>query len=222
MKLTDIIRKRYDLPDEDEIRFAASTVESSRMKAWPKTDKDHPPTFSGIATSAAVDLEDEVVVPKGLDWSYALQWRYMYPSHKEYGIGPIAVLNNVSLKEDGWYFSATWVKSNPVAEQFYNIAKETGILGVSIGFKVLESGRPTSDEVKQYGPHKSIVRRGAVIELSPTFMPANPDAVVSMKSGRCVDCERQKDVERLVGLGRVHKDTYAMMTPATRTIVLLS
>ncbi len=222
MKLTDIIRKRYDLPGSDKISFAASSIESSRMKAWPQTDKDPPPTFSGIATTAAVDLEDEVVVPKGLDWSYALQWRYMYPSHKDYGYGPIAVLNNVSLKDDGWFFNATWIKANPAAKDFYSIAKETGILGVSIGFKVLESGRPTSDEVKQYGPHKSIVRRGAVIELSPTFMPANPDAVVSMKSGRCVDCELQKDVERLVGLGLVSKKTYAMMTPATRTIVLLS
>jgi phage head maturation protease len=219
MKLTDIIRKRHGLGDGENIGIAVSSIEAAMLKEWAD---DKPPTFSGIATTAAVDLEDEVVVPKGLDWSYVLKFRAMYPSHKEYGTGPIARLGNVSLKDEGWFFNAAWIRSNPAAREFYNIAKELGVMGVSIGFKVTDSGRPDSDEVKAYGPHKNIVRSGDVLELSPTFMPANPDAVTSLKSGQCLDCEQSKAVKRLVSLGLVSKKTYAMMTPATRTIVLLS
>jgi len=219
MKLTDIIRKRHGIGGDDGIGIAVSSIEAATMKEWAE---GKPPTFSGVATTAAVDLEDEVVVPRGLDWSYALKFRAMYPSHQEYGTGPIARLGNVALKDAGWFFNATWIKSNPAARDFYNIAKELGTMGVSIGFAIRDSGRPTPDEVKEYGPHKSIVRKGDVLELSPTFMPANPDAVASLKSGQCLDCEQSKSVKRLVGLGLVSKKTYAMLTPATRTIVLLS
>lgn len=219
MNITDIIRKRHSIGADDPIGFAVSAVESLRMKEW---SDDQPPVFSGVATSAVVDLDDEVVVPDGLDWSYALRFRAMYPSHQNYGTGPIAKLNNVQLKDGRWLFTAVFLKANPMARDFYAIAKELGTMGVSIGFKVLDAGRPTDSETKEYGPHKSIIRSGAVLELSPTFMPANPDAVAEIRAkGAALQGDSAKTVERMVRLGKVNRKTYDALTRGTKTIVIV-
>lgn len=220
MKLIDSIRKRHKFAPNESIGFAVSSVESLRMKEF--SDDGPPPVFSGLATTATVDSDDEVVVPKGLDWTYALSFKAMYPSHTDYGIGPIAKLNNAKLSDDGWLYTAVWLKSNPMAKDFYNIARELGVMGVSIGFRTLEAGRPTQDEVKAYGPHKTTIRRADVVELSPTFMPANPDTIVAIKSGApALDGEQAKAVHRLAKMGRVSKDTYQLLTRGTRVIVVV-
>lgn len=220
MKLTDTIRKRHKFAPNEQIGFAVSSVQSLRMKDF--TDDGPPPVFSGLATTATVDSDDEVVVPEGLDWSYALTFKAMYPSHMDYGVGPIAKLNNAKLSDDGWLYTAVWLKSNPMAKDFYNIARELGVMGVSIGFRTLEASRPSTDEVKKYGPHKTTIRRADVVELSPTFMPANPDTVVAIKSGAPpLDGESERAAFRLVRTGKVSRDSYNLLTRGTRTIVVL-
>ena len=217
MKLIDSIRKRHKFAPNESIGFAVSSVESLRMKEW--LENGPPPVFSGLATTATVDSDDEVVVPSGLDWTYALRFPAMYASHTGYGINPIAKLNNVKQSEEGWLYTAVWLRSNEMARDFYNIAKELGVMGVSIGFRTLEASRPTQDEVKKYGPHKTTIRKADVIELSPTFMPANPDTVVAIKSGApALEGDRARDVHSLVRRGLVKRKTYDILTK--RTIVL--
>jgi len=208
--------------DPSEVGVAVSTVENLRLKEWAA---DKPPVFSGIATTATVDLDKEVVNPMGLNWLYAKRLKAMYPSH-DYSHLPIAMLNNVKMVDEGWYFSAAWLRRTKMAEDYYWIAKEMGVMGVSIGFQVLDAGRPTDEEVKSHGPHERHIRKGNVLELSPTFMPCNPDAIATLKSGgpRIADDQIGK-VERLVKSGRVSRKTFELLVPDARkqrTIVLLS
>jgi phage head maturation protease len=231
MKLIDSIREKHKsgagLNGDDHIGIAVSSIESLRMKDYGDTADSKPPVFSGVATNATIDMDDEVVVPEGLDWSYALKFGWMYPSHN-YDELPIGSLNNVKLVDDGWFFSAVWVKRSQLSKDYYWIAKEFNKMGVSIGFKTLEAGKPTAEEVKKYGPHKTTIRRAMVLELSPTFMPCNPDAVANVKSGRSIVGDAQASaIERLVRLGKVEPKTYTLLTgrqlltAGTRTIVVV-
>lgn len=221
MNWIESIAAKHDC-DPSEVGVAVSPIENLRMKEW---TADKSPVFSGIASTATVDLDKEVVNPRGLDWTYAKRFKAMYPSH-DYSHLPIAMLNNVQLKDDGWYFSAAWVRRTKTAEDYYHIAKEMGVMGVSIGFQITEAGRPTEDEIKAYGPHERCIRKGNTLELSPTFMPANPDAIATLKStGNRLAEDQIGRVERLVKSGRVSRKTFESLVPDAkkqRTIVLLS
>jgi hypothetical protein len=222
MNWIDSIKERHACED---VGVTVCRVENPVIREFKKESGDSG-LFQGIATTGSVDLDDEVVVPDGLDWSYALTHPAMYPSHQDYGTGPIAKLLNVKRKGSGWYFTGQFLSESENARQWHAICKEMGTFGVSIGFKALERRRPTDDEKKLYGPHSYIIPKALVIELSPTFMPANPDAIAQFigKGKMALTDDQTVRLERMVKAKRVSVELARSIgyEPKRKTIVLLS
>ena len=67
-----------------------------------------------------------------------------------------------------------------MAKDVATLVAEGVVRGVSVGYVATDFGRPTPEEVEQYGDLRSIVRKWLWLELSVTPMPCNPDAVIQL------------------------------------------
>jgi phage head maturation protease len=221
MNWIDTIKERHGC---DDVSVTVCSVDGLTMRDF--TGEGGDGVFQGIATTGSVDLDDEVVEPDGLDWTYALKFKAMYPSHGGYGTDPVAKLLAAKRKGEGWYFRGQFLKSSEFARQWHALCKEMGSFGVSIGFQAIDRRRPNDDEKKKYGPHSYYIASARVLELSPTFMPANPDAIAEFvgKGKMALTDDQTVTLERMVKAGRVSKRLAESIgyTAKRRTIVLLS
>lgn len=157
-----------------------------------------------VATTERIDVDDEVVVATGFmasaDWirrnapkaglrpgpsdSYFLENRSVFVDHqydmgsfvgKMRGLKPIANGGRTT----GWEASVRLHKDHQFTPTILEMSAD-GMIGSSIGFQRIESGKPTEDELKRYtrdGRKPAIISRTwEWIELSFTPMPANVDA----------------------------------------------
>ncbi len=221
MNWTDTIKERHGC---DDVGVTVCSVDGLTLRDFAGKGDDG--LFQGIATTGSVDLDDEVVDPDGLDWTYALKHKAMYPSHGGYGTDPVAKLLAADRKGEGWYFRGQFLKSSELARQWHALCKEMGTFGVSIGFQATERRRPTDDEKKQYGPHSYIIPKARVLELSPTFMPANPDAIAEFtgKGKMALTDDQSVKLELMVKSGRVSRGLAESLgyRKDRRTIMLLN
>lgn len=137
--------------------------------------------FTAIANTAAVDLDDEVVVPEGADTSYFFKYRTLYLNH-DMG-APVGTLRSADLiPSKGWMIRCIVKGVTQIARDTRELIREGMIRGVSIGFVATDYGAPTRKEIERYGPHSNIIRRWRWLETSPTPMPCNPDALIQARS----------------------------------------
>ncbi len=128
------------------------------------------------ANTAAIDCDDEVVVPEGAQLDYIAKNRKVFLDHwygYEDSIGGIR--SGFPKLVDGVWFVQFGVSRCEKGEKVLNDAEDFGV-GVSIGFDALDAGPPTDEELERYGGGKSfssIVRKWHWIELSVTAMPCN-------------------------------------------------
>lgn len=134
-----------------------------------------------IATTDATDLEDQVVLPEGADLSYFLGNRAVFADHEYTVDKAVAKLRNVgpwpnANHQRGWKVRANILggKMHPLGDVCMSLAQH-GILGCSIGMKVLDVGPPNRDERERYPNAASIVRSWLWLELSFTSLPCNAD-----------------------------------------------
>lgn len=203
----------------DDRRFL--TKRADRIDFEPTTR-----TFSAIATTAYADLVDEVVVPEGLDTTYIAANRAVLWNHDS-GT-PIARLRNPpTLVKFGagkaWRIAATMSRS-AFAGEVWSMMREGVVSGVSIGFVPDEVGRPTREEEEQYGAHRSIVRRGRMVEVSVVAIPANVQARID---GMVEAPGEEERVELAVAAGALSRKSADLILKSLaprvkrRTIVLL-
>jgi len=138
------------------------------------------------ATSSSVDVTDELVLSSGVDWSYFEKNNKVLINHDrsiQSTVGKVVNKKAVTKLVNGKLVNTSWnvlvyifpLKSNSVGEDILLMAKESGI-GMSIGFKILEKGPPTRDEINMYNngkPFKAIIRRCQIIEISFVATPCN-------------------------------------------------
>ena len=138
-----------------------------------------------IATTEAIDVDDEVVVAGGVDRdSYFFKNRSCFIDH-QYDmanfIGKARAIIPRPTKDSptAWEVHIRVQKTHPHAEGILSLARE-GQIGSSIGFARLEGGKPTEDEVKRYTRKGrepvAVTRRWEWIEQSITALPANVEA----------------------------------------------
>jgi hypothetical protein len=172
------------------------------------------------ATTRAIDLDNEVVLPGGADWSYfdANGGGKVFVDHWtdfEHTVGTVRNRQaRTALSKDGAEVEA-WnvlihvldLKKNPYGDDILTIAEECGI-GLSIGFIALERGEPTAAEVAKYGggkPFASIVRRYKLLEISFTCLPCT----VQCQTGALTAADGGKAIElldTLVTKGRISRE----------------
>jgi phage head maturation protease len=133
-----------------------------------------------VATTDDVDLDDEVIVPTGADTEYFKRNASVFIDHctrMESRVGVALAIRPwpSGLDQRGWLVD---ISMDPTDAARDVIAKcQNGGMGVSIGFRAIDRGTPTPDEVKRYSragkAPRSIVREWEWLELSFTPMPCN-------------------------------------------------
>lgn len=181
-------------------------VEPSRKAAM----SGNQPEVVAIANTAAVDLDDEVVVPSGADPALFEKYGAIYYNHISYGdMLPVGTLRQAALINGGSAWRIRFaVASNPFAQDVLTAIREGVVRGVSIGFVRTEWGDPTAEELDEYGPHQSITRGWRWLETSVVPMPCNPDAIID---GMTMPDEAARSLEELVRKGRIGQKSAAMM-----------
>lgn len=142
-----------------------------------------PHIIASIATTNAVDLEQEVVVPEGGDFEYLLKNRKIFADHSydvQSCVGSLRDWTPWPSKANarGWQMSVEVLRDHvfPMPDAVLNIARQIGI-GASIAFERLDGGALTPEERKRYPGASSIVRKWNCIEVSFTALPC------------CVSCQ---------------------------------
>lgn len=127
------------------------------------------------ASTAAVDLEREVVLPSGCDMqSYLGTNRNLFVDHNYDVCSAVAVVRSMTLTPNGWLCRGVFHDdvTNPYVRACVALAK-AGTLAMSIGFEAIDWGAPTPAEKAAYPGVESIVRQCRVLEVSYTAMPMN-------------------------------------------------
>jgi phage head maturation protease len=106
--------------------------------------------IEGYATTDAVDLEKEVILPEGIDWqSYFAGNRTMFVDHEYDVLSAVGKCRSLKL-----------------TARLYTI-------GHSVVVQRIESGKPTKEEAARYPGAVLITRKSKLIEISYTPIPMN-------------------------------------------------
>ncbi len=176
---------------------------------------------TATATTSAVDLVDEVVVPDGCQVRsdgqpvYLSDAKAIYLSH-DYASLPIGTFRSAKITRDGWV--AQFVIHGQTAlsrdiQALFMLGDDNPVRGVSIGFNRIDAGRPTQAEIEEYGPCSYVTRTWKWMELSVTPQPCNPEAWVTMaQTGKSVADPKTADaLDRLACKGTIRKETARLL-----------
>lgn len=129
-----------------------------------------------VANTAAIDCDNEVVIPTGANLQYLDKNRKVFVDHSyDYHSMVGGIRPGYPILDGDKWLVRFGVSRSELGDRILADAQDFGV-GVSIGFDALEAGPPTQDEVKKYGRGKSfrsVVRKWHWIELSVTAMPCN-------------------------------------------------
>lgn len=170
-----IIRKRANLADDAKIGIVGSFGKTAEIVSKGRVIK-------WVANTSDIDMEDEVVVPEGLDPSrYFDKNRAIFLDHRYETMYKIGIMRSRVLVDgpDGrkqWQVNA-YIMPTELGNAVWAMAEEGGGMPCSIGFSALDCGQPTPEESKKYTQRgmqpRSIVRKSDWIELSATAIPMN-------------------------------------------------
>lgn len=201
MSLSDLYIK--GLRDRHSIKSESPVGVLGVLSVLPSLEGDNR-TVSFIATTVGVDLDDEVVIPGGIDWSYFLANGQVFVDHRydsEYNVGYLPEVEKIGNNRGaemipymeggrhvGWKMRVNFYNGLKCPRADDTLAK---ILqnrqGASIGFQPLDYGALTAEEAKIYKA-SSIVRRSRAVEVSITPLPCN----VKCQSGKSFEADARK------------------------------
>lgn len=196
-KIIKELRKRHRSGDGDRVGVSATPMQEVSVKT-----NGEQVIVQAVANTAAVDLAEEVLIPKGADPTYFRDYKTIYYNHDD--DRPVGKLIDMTLvKGDSqWFVRMQMSQATELARGVSKMIEEGVINGTSVGFYRKEWGPPTEDEKSAYGEHHTIVRKWKWLELSITPMPCNPDAMI--QSGKSLKLSQGT----LIDLG-VPKEAFA-------------
>lgn len=171
-----------------------------------------------IANTSDIDMEDEVVVPEGLDPSrYFDKNRAIFLDHRYETMYKIGMMRSRKLVDDAqmrkfWQVHA-YIMPTELGNAVLAMAEEGGGMPCSIGFAAVDWGSPTKEETKRYSQRdiapRTIVRKADWIELSATAIPMN----VSCQGKLCGEPEPKSLslIDSLVCKGRITRNAALAM-----------
>ena len=152
-------------------------------------------TVTATISTGEVDRDNEVLVPKGGDFTNFLKNPVVLWAHNYYEppIGKALWIKKVTDKIIAKMEFAETEKANEI----YDLFKGGFLNAFSIGFApvMAESSSPTPDEIKknpELANARRVYRKWELLEFSPVPVPANPDALaMAVKS---LDVSLSKDL----------------------------
>jgi len=156
---------------------------------------------SGIITTTDPDMENEVVVTSGLDYSYLDKFKTVYLGHDyEKPIGSMRRIKKVpDTRNPTGLWASTYITSTALGEDVLTMIDEDVMRGFSIGFASKAYGDPTEAEKDLHGDHSLIHREGFMFEYSGTCMPCN--------MGSEIDPRVVKSLDEMLTKGKIHRTT---------------
>ncbi|AII28097.1 head maturation protease [Bacillus phage Bobb] len=127
--------------------------------------------LKGYATTPDLDLQDDIVDPKGLSINYFIEQGYLNYEHergKDFIIG--VPTENCYVDDVGLFIEGKLYKGNPYAVEMWNHAQEVKKSGIHrpLGFSI-------EGFVKKRDPQdKRIIRECMITNVAVTTNPANP------------------------------------------------
>jgi HK97 family phage prohead protease len=125
-----------------------------------------------IGTTGNLDRHGDTVNPDGWMLDNFLKNPVIFVNHNSWNL-PIAKAINVEKVENGLVFDIQFSKTLPQANEVWGLVEEKIMQAWSVGFIVLDFGRP--------GDEYTIMKQ-ELLELSIVGLPANPDAMTPEKS----------------------------------------
>lgn len=212
--IIESIKTRYAIDDADAhvgVKWCDTKAEVDRKQRL----------VTAIATTDAVDLVDEVVLPEGamVDKNgkpfYANTILFNHDSDKPVGGFRSARFDRSAR---GWVCQFQITDKTELGRDTFFLLEEGVIKGVSIGFRAFDWGRPDKGEIEKYGPISSIVRKWLWLELSVTPVPCNPEALITDVKSMAVDDSTAKELNRMASGGYIGRKTLELMgVPVTPT-----
>lgn len=128
----------------------------------------------GYATTPDLDLQDDIIDPKGIDISHFITHGYINYEHyqgDEYKIGVPTEDTHVD-PEVGLFVEAKLYKGNPYAKSMWNLANNIAKSGIDrkLGFSIEGFARERDKEDPR------IIRKTYITNVALTTNPANPHA----------------------------------------------
>lgn len=176
------LRQRHKLADDAPVRIKALPAEIAE-------DSGDPHKFTARITTAALDRDDEALLPSGMDPSEfdasgTVFWNHDYdkpvavpgkPRQHDGQVGcPATFLKRPADWKDGPWFP-DFVRA---FVQQMNAAGKS--VGVSVGFLPVEARKPSKKDRETWGDRvKSVVSKWKLLEWSIAPVQANPEAVIT-------------------------------------------
>lgn len=180
-KLIVSIRQRHNLAEDTPVMVKARSAAMD-------VDEGDPYKFTARITTAALDRDDEVLLPTGMDPSEfdvsgAIFWNHSYDQ-------PIGVGGPLKRSERDVSAEASFLKrpDDHVGAWFpdfarafvQQMAKAGKRVGVSVGFIPTEMRKPSKKDRDAYGDRvRSVVSKWRLLEWSIAPVQANPEAVIT-------------------------------------------
>ena len=172
----DIIRRMKaahpELDDNANIGVVSSFCRGVVYKASTGTN---PPEIVATLTTDDVDLDGEVVLPKGIDFeSYFMKNRNYFADHEYDMAHVVGKVRNVKVMDHAVIVRVALVNLDSPYTRAVIALAEADSCPSSIGFKDPVYGSPEGEsEMKRYGKSATLIRSCVAIEGSFTAMPCN-------------------------------------------------
>ena len=188
------------MPEQKQFREYIATKETS----------DEENTATAAISTDTVDRDREILLPKGAELGNFYKNPVVLWAH-DYSGTPVGKAK--WIKSGRKYIKAMWTWAKTVKAQEIKQLWEGGFLNaISVGFIPKEGHEPTPkdiDKVPEWAEARRIVDKWELLEFSIVPVPANPDALASIKA-----LNLSKETQEELGIGE-DEETTVFMTPKT-------
>lgn len=179
-------------------------VFSATCKGVELDESDNNNDITAIITTDDVDLDDEVIAQNALDFKYLTANAQLFVDHRYDTLTHTAGFLRAPLgpypdKRDprGWK-ARIRLYDNDAGNAIKELVKQSGQIGLSIGFYPTDYGPLTEDEMKRYGKGaiipSAIIRSARVFEFSFTALPCNVNCQGNLTMGNEKQATMMRDM----------------------------
>ena len=182
-----------EIEETQEIEFPREKLQANAALKVSSVDEDSR-TVVAVISSASVDRDKEVLLPKGANFDNYLK-------------NPVVLWGHQS--SDPPIGKALWVKrgqkqitakvkfaTTERGEEIWELFKGGYLNAFSVGFIPLKGHQPTPDEIRkmpEWAEARFVYDEWELLEFSPVTVPANPDALrLALESGKVKICKEVK------------------------------